>query len=127
MTPDEMERMKALDWAIAEARALSNLSNSRARQAEFLRYHEALKGLRGLKDVAKRMADELARMMATVIDPQEFCDINALLSDYQALPSPTAKEDADCTCCANSWEEHTGNCVYAKIIHKPEPKGAKGK
>ena len=33
----------ALAWAIEEARELSRVTHSKARQAEFLRYHELLK------------------------------------------------------------------------------------
>jgi hypothetical protein len=34
--------------------------------------------------IAKRMANELARLMATAIDPQDFHEINLLLDEYRA-------------------------------------------
>ena len=57
--------------------------------------------------IAKRMADELARLMATAIDPQDFHEINLLLDEYRAnqaalklapaTPTPSAStEGAKC-------------------------------
>lgn len=43
---------KALAWAIEEARLLSAVTHSKARQTEFLRHHEALKSLAHFEDVA---------------------------------------------------------------------------
>ncbi len=45
-------------------------------------------GREGAKGIAKRMADELARLMATAIDPQDFHEINLLLDEYRASLTP---------------------------------------